>query len=303
MDGESSVNVLRQLAEAKQNIKRKFQSLQSDNNANEVYMKRTFKPIIEPLNEMVTLQKDKTFHVTNFTNQFNDMNDNIKSEQINDTSDESYDENDVNESITTQPDYKNPSYDNDDENSNDYSENQILFMMDTVEAWLACKHGDKTYAPKRHGNLMKFGDKFVQFNNKNAQMIIENIKYQLSPGLIQLIFSKQPAAYNKNELDAYKDILVQTSAHLTSDKSKIKKTNGYKYKEVISKLFVEGAGLELSLNTVNNYKYWNSADELCDRLRLLLASQAAGNNAHGNEILSIYEELYESGIIKKIPNV
>ncbi|XP_050547276.1 uncharacterized protein LOC126908970 [Daktulosphaira vitifoliae] len=51
MDGESNNEILRQLAEAKQKIKRKFQSLQNDDDANEVYMKRTLKPIIEPLNE------------------------------------------------------------------------------------------------------------------------------------------------------------------------------------------------------------------------------------------------------------
>ena len=49
--------------------------------------------------------------------------------------------------------------------------------------------------------------------------------------------------------------------------------------------------------------YWNDPNELVDRLRLLLASKAAGNTGLSNEILSIYEELYEAGIIKRIPNV
>jgi ABC-type ATPase involved in cell division len=49
--------------------------------------------------------------------------------------------------------------------------------------------------------------------------------------------------------------------------------------------------------------YWNDPNELVDRLRLLLASQSAGNTGVSNEILSIFEELYESGITKKIPNV
>lgn len=298
MAGESNNEILRQLAEAKQNIKRKFQSLQNDDVINEVYMKRTLKPIIEPLNELTTLQKEKTSHISNFTNKFDNNNEYLKYEQNHDGN--NY-KNDENNSIVTE--LHNQSYNVEDTNSSGYSENQIFSMMDSVEAWLVYHDGDKAYAPKKHGDIMKFGDKIVQFNYKTAQLIIENNKYQLTPGLIQLIFSKRPNAYGKNDLDVYRDILVHTSAHLTTNKLKIKKTNGYKYKEVISKLFVEGRGLELSLNTSNNYKYWNNADELCDRLRLLLASQAAGNNAHGNEIISIYEELYEAGIIKKIPNV
>ncbi len=53
----------------------------------------------------------------------------------------------------------------------------------------------------------------------------------------------------------------------------------------------------------HNLVYWNDPNELVDRLRLLLASQSAGNTGVSNEILSIFEELYESGITKKIPNV
>lgn len=49
--------------------------------------------------------------------------------------------------------------------------------------------------------------------------------------------------------------------------------------------------------------YWNDPNELVERLRLLLASQAAGNTGLSNEMLSIYEEWYEAGLIKRIPNV
>lgn len=45
------------------------------------------------------------------------------------------------------------------------------------------------------------------------------------------------------------------------------------------------------------YIYWNHPSELIDRLRLLYSSKSAGHKGHDNEILSIIEELYESGII------
>ena len=54
-------------------------------------------------------------------------------------------------------------------------------------------------------------------------------------------------------------------------------------------------------NVVSNapidYVHWDDPNELVDRLRLLLASRAAGSNSHVNEINSIIEELREAEII------
>lgn len=46
------------------------------------------------------------------------------------------------------------------------------------------------------------------------------------------------------------------------------------------------------------YEYYDDPNELCDRLRLLISSQQAGNTNHSHEINSIIEELMECGIIK-----
>lgn len=46
------------------------------------------------------------------------------------------------------------------------------------------------------------------------------------------------------------------------------------------------------------YEYYDNPNELCDRLRLLYASQIAGNSNHSQEINSISEELRERGIIQ-----
>ena len=46
-----------------------------------------------------------------------------------------------------------------------------------------------------------------------------------------------------------------------------------------------------------DYIYWDDPNELVYRLRLLLASQAAGNPSHTNEIISIIEELRDAKVI------
>ena len=50
-------------------------------------------------------------------------------------------------------------------------------------------------------------------------------------------------------------------------------------------------------NNAIDYVHWDDPNELVDRLRLLEASRRAGNDAHGNEIQSIIEELREAGLI------
>jgi len=88
---------------------------------------------------------------------------------------------------------------------------------------------------------------------------------------------------------------------LTLKSKKIKKS-GCKYKDIIHKLFPSGGRLSMKLQK-NNLVYWDNPNELVDRLRLLLASKAAGNTGVSNEIISIFEELLEAGLIKRIPNV
>lgn len=157
---------------------------------------------------------------------------------------------------------------------------------------------DKLYGPKTYSNgVIKLGREEVKF--KSNSIIIKDASYELTPGLADLLFSRYPMQYSDNDLNTYKEILIQTSAHLTQDGTKIKK-GGTKYTKIISKLFSSGTGVQLQ---THNLVYWNDPNELVDRLRLLLASQSAGNTGVSNEILSIFEELYEAGITKKIPNV
>jgi len=183
------------------------------------------------------------------------------------------------------------------QNSNKNTEDSRFFKIsDLLDSYSI----DKTYGPKIQPNKAVYlGKKEIKLIDNT--LIIEDTSYPLTQGLCSLIFSKTPKLYTENDLKIYKSILVQTSAHLTSDGKKIKK-GGNKYADIINTLFPSGSGLSINLQN-HNLVYWNDPNELVDRLRLLLASQAAGNTGVSNEILSIFEELREAGIIKRIPNV
>lgn len=62
-----------------------------------------------------------------------------------------------------------------------------------------------------------------------------------------------------------------------------------------------GAGIETEFIPYTDnvaYEYYDDPNELCDRLRLLIASRAAGNTNHAQEINSLIAELRETGYVK-----
>lgn len=64
---------------------------------------------------------------------------------------------------------------------------------------------------------------------------------------------------------------------------------------------MHGAGIETEFIPYSenvSYEFYDDPNDLCDRLRLLIASRAAGNTNHAQEINSLIAELRESGYIK-----
>lgn len=134
--------------------------------------------------------------------------------------------------------------------------------------------------------------------------------------------------YGDNDLAKYKAILLSTNAHKQKylRDGQINANRSYKYANIIAKLFptehrettkakltktltpklsrrriqsVIGSGWKKTVTSPVQYIYWNSCDELVDRLRELVAEKEAGNNSKfiHNEILNIIQELREEGII------
>lgn len=271
MSGDS---VLNELIAAKENIKRKYYALKNGEADIQSNVLKTLKPIIEPLNKIREQTEDR----------------NIKNvEHINND----YDDDDK---------YKNSS--TEDYIKDTDSESQLDVTIESpYDIWFKSKDLDKIYGPKKiYRNTIILGKEIIKFSDKKTILIrSKKAEFPLTDGLLQLIFLKSPFQYSNQDLETYKSILVKTSAHLTADRSKMKQV-GHKYSKIISKLFQLGSGLHMKLQK-NNLVYWDDPNELVDRLRLLLASKSAGNTGVQNEILSIYEELHEAGIIRRIPDV
>ncbi|KYM85800.1 hypothetical protein ALC53_04385 [Atta colombica] len=96
-------------------------------------------------------------------------------------------------------------------------------------------------------------------------------------------------------------------AHKHQSQGRLLSNRGYKYKYVIAPLMsitskkqkkISGKGLFHAILNDNaiDYVHWDDPNELVDRL-LINASHRASNNAQNNEMLSIIEELHETGLI------
>lgn len=134
-------------------------------------------------------------------------------------------------------------------------------------------------------NKFFIGDSEITFEGPNLCVVGGALCYKGSIGLYELLFKLQSNyPFSIKERKDYADILKRTSA-VYSLRPQLSKTGG--------------RGLLLDLNEKPvEYIYFDDVNELCERLKLLIASQGAGNTSHSNEIASILEELRECGIIE-----
>jgi len=91
-----------------------------------------------------------------------------------------------------------------------------------ISNWLQSTDLDKIYGPKKlpSGHII-LGDKEVKFIENT--ILIDGTVYVSSSGVLQLLFLKNPLVYTDSDLEVYKSILIQSSAHLSIDRKKNKK--------------------------------------------------------------------------------
>lgn len=191
--------------------------------------------------------------------------------------------------------------------------------------------GDKTHDSRYGIRVMPSGglaigdSTDVQLFENSDDVSINGVVYEGTPGLLQLLYLKNPKGYTEPDLNNYRNILLSTNGHKRgySEEQGVSGNRSDKYRNIISKLF-QSESLKLrppssaspassrltslrshsykrgnGLMRANKplYEYWNDPNELVDRLRLLMSSTYAGNFGHQNEIESIIEELREENII------
>jgi len=141
-------------------------------------------------------------------------------------------------------------------------------------------------------------------------LLIDNEKYTLTDGLLNLLLQENPHEYDNSDLMKYKEILLLTNVHKRNYQkgTQIRSNKSKKYKDIISKLFPPNrvylkSSSSRSSRSVQRSKNEESEDlepyddvnQLVERLREL--ENANINYVNKCKIMSILKELERLGVI------
>ena len=339
---EKEKNELQQITKLSDIIRAKYKRIKSNKISSEDKVNKVFKPVVEPLKELVEISKNDKIKLENendiikrennlfenqlfYTNSFDkdsDYNNLTFKDNVHDkTIPESHKSlNDINgeedlddyqsiisEAATSKRNYQIAFNDTID-NSFEAKRDELLKKVQNGDKAIDKEVGVRQTLP----NKFMFGNQVIKF--ENDKFIIKKKEYTLTDGLLELLFKKtpNPQSITEDDYDVMKELFENTHAHrmgylpsgtLRIQNSKLddllpfiydKYGNGLTYPNKIKNNLLDY--MVYNDNTVD-YVYWNDPNELVSRLRLLIASQTAGNTNHSNEIISIIEELREAEVI------
>ena len=174
-----------------------------------------------------------------------------------------------------------------------------LALGEIAEEYLKDPNRDKILGIRNVEGLYYIGNKQATIMDNN--ILIGDEKFTGTPGLWELLMSKNPDNFTENNYDEYEKLMVKTNAlhkdynpnnpyprssrsdkwylvsQIWANKEYTKKKEGY-----------EGKGVVVIPSNPN---------ALLERLDLLLASQKAGHTGVRNELVSICDELKRQGVL------
>lgn len=323
---------LKQIVTAAEAVKKKFRKMRNLESENEITLGNVFKPVVNPLNQISeALKSSEVFKkVPTTSNDEHDENmkfddENMKFDDENDEFDEtiikkkrksdnfftpSQSESEA-ENENSEQEYEDPDEDEDEAEQMNVSQNS-LDNRNTSSWSLSSEYIKEIPFGVRpvQGKLM-MGSAGVTITDETIR--VGQRKYKKTNGLMELLTKRRPdlSTITKEDTKNYKLMLLETNVHRRNfDPSKpIKSNKGIKYTNIIKPLLndnktvdedqVHGSGLPILKKWKKNvdYVYWDDPNELVERLKLLIASRDAGNTGLDNEILSIIEELNETGLL------
>ena len=168
---------------------------------------------------------------------------------------------------------------------------------------------DRSYGIHAKDKKLFMGNKEISI--KDNDITLEGEVYKGTPGLWELITSKNPINYTDEDKDIYKQLLLRSNTIYRGNKpnSNYPKSNrSFKWLNIISPFWEEiktqreyededddlqpstsGTGLKILPSDPN---------ALINRFDLLFSSKKAGHTGVRNEIVSILDELKRQGVLK-----
>lgn len=361
-----STRIAEQLLRTRESLKKKYKSLKGDILKSQSHWEKTYKPITQPLKELITLAKSDPSK-TVIKHEFKEESDRQQFKTPHAyhrrvslyPEDETFEHtpskvrSDFGESLFDEP------FPTQVEEATVTSEQEAYlqqFATPLPRAYIDGKISDTNneyddtfgvyYDP--FSKKYAIGDATIDFDGADF-LINGQFKYTGTPGLYELMFKKHPAGYRQKDVDEYIKIVKRTNAQYLgyNPEKGLSTSNAPKFVDIIKPRITSlhsmaqeqtakksitptatsattighrlrsGSVPTIKLKKTKSqthkggkltmmeftgkpveYKHFDDFNEIIDRLKLLVASQLAGNTGHNNEIISIIEELKEGKIIR-----
>ena len=162
---------------------------------------------------------------------------------------------------------------------------------------------DETFGISKKGRDYYIGKTHVIIKDNNIFLPKYNETFEGTPGLWELITSKNPKKFTDEDYDNYEDLMIMTNVLHRDDDEDNPHPKGNKWINILRPIWYRKKSRIIFPKKKEGYKgegvvvIPSDPNALLERLDLLLASQEAGHTAVRNELVSICDELKRQGVL------
>ena len=315
--------LLKELSENQKTIKRKFVELAENEKTFEESLKKSYAPLIEPLNKLVKSEPNGKILVKEEFPEIKNENKPIKKRKIKkqldliekpETDIESEYESTFETTLRNENDNafnaernlatSDDSLEEEEEEEDEDEMVDDIYNNDGAEKTLLSQYIDNYRLKNKNDfgiyltpkNVYKIGNLPVTIDDRIS---IGGKEYKTTQGLLELLFKplvKKP--YTKDDLNNYRQILLDSNAYRENfdPEGKLMVRNSNKYRSIIKNLLLKGGSMVLNNKSERKIIYSN-VNQMVERLKKLLMSRNAGNNNLQSEINQIITIMRRNGVI------
>ena len=194
-----------------------------------------------------------------------------------------------------------------EEDEEEEDEDDEVLVGEIAYEFLNKPFSDKTFGIRKEKGHHYIGNQHVIVENNDIILPKYNERFEGTPGLWELIMSKNPKNFTDKDYDNYDDLMVLTNAlHRNNDEDNPhpKGSGSTKWKKLLSPIWHrKKSGVYLFPKKKEGYEgegvvvIPSDPNALLERLDLLLTSQEAGHTGVRNELVSICDELKRQGVL------
>ena len=188
-----------------------------------------------------------------------------------------------------------------EEEEEEENEEDEVLVGEIAYEFLNKPFSDKTFGIRKEKGHHYIGGEHIIIDNNDIIIKKNGERFEGTPGLWELIMSKNPKNYTDKDYDDYHDLMIMTNAlHRNNDEDNPhpKGSGSTKWKKLLSPIWHrKKGGVYLFPKKKEGYEgegvvvIPSDPNALLERLDPLLASQEAGHTGVRNELVSICDEL------------